>query len=125
MADVKIRKLDDWVVHSFRAEAERAGRSPEAELRLMLTEVARERRAALVGEINAFRDGLRARYGQMSDPTHLIREIGLDSLDPRDPRGRHRLIVVDASVVYGGARSPRTEWWWPTSWISKVAAASP
>jgi plasmid stability protein len=80
MADVKIRKLDDWVVHSFRAQAERAGRSLEAELRLTLTEVARERRAALVGEINAFRDGLRARYGQMLDSTPLIREIREDDI---------------------------------------------
>jgi plasmid stability protein len=33
MADVKIRKLDDWVVESFRARAKRAGRSLEDELR--------------------------------------------------------------------------------------------
>jgi plasmid stability protein len=75
MADVKIRKLDDWVVQSFRAQAKRAGRSLEAELRQTLTEVARERRAALVEEINAFREDLRARYGEMPDSTPLIREI--------------------------------------------------
>jgi plasmid stability protein len=75
MADVKIRKLDDWVVHSFRAQAKQAGHSLEAELRETLTEVARERRAALLGEINAFRSELRTRYGQMADSTPLIREI--------------------------------------------------
>jgi plasmid stability protein len=75
MADVKIRKLDDWVVESFRAQARRAGRSLEAELRRTLTDVARERRAELLGEINAFRDELRARYGELPDSTPLIREI--------------------------------------------------
>jgi plasmid stability protein len=75
MTDVKIRKLDDWVVRSFRAQAKQAGRSLEAELRQTLTEVARERRAALLGEINAFRDELRARFGEMPDSTSLIREI--------------------------------------------------
>ena len=44
MADVKIRKLDDWVVESFRARAKQAGRSLEEELRQFLTEAARERR---------------------------------------------------------------------------------
>ncbi len=33
MADVKIRKLDDWVVESFRAQAKKSGHSLEAELR--------------------------------------------------------------------------------------------
>ncbi|MGH6898920.1 MAG: FitA-like ribbon-helix-helix domain-containing protein [Geminicoccales bacterium] len=75
MAEVKIRKLDDWVVESFRARARRAGRSLEAELRQTLTDVARARRAELLGEINAFRDELRARYGEMPDSTPLIREI--------------------------------------------------
>ena len=72
---MKIRKLDDWVVQSFRAQAKRAGRSLEAELRQSLTDVARERRADLLGEINAFRDELRARYGELPDSTPLIREI--------------------------------------------------
>jgi plasmid stability protein len=75
MADVKIRKLDDWVVASFRARAKRAGRSLEAELRQTLTDIACARRTALLGEINAFRDELRARYGEMPDSTPLIREI--------------------------------------------------
>jgi plasmid stability protein len=75
MADVKIRKLDDWVVESFRAQARRAGRSLEAELRQTLTDVARERRAELLGEIDAFRDELRAKYGELPDSTPLIHEI--------------------------------------------------
>ncbi|MGH6905587.1 MAG: FitA-like ribbon-helix-helix domain-containing protein [Geminicoccaceae bacterium] len=75
MADVKIRKLDDWVVESFRAQARRAGRSLEAELRQTLTDVARERRAEMLGEIDAFRDELRARYGELPDSTPLIRGI--------------------------------------------------
>jgi hypothetical protein len=75
VTDVKIRKLDDWVVQSFRAQAKQAGRSLEAGLPQTLIDVARERRAALLGEINAFRDELRARYGEMADSTLLIREI--------------------------------------------------
>jgi len=75
MTDVEIRKLDDRVVQSFRARARQAARSLEAELRQTLTEVARERRAALLGEINAFRDELRAKHGEMPDSTLLIREI--------------------------------------------------
>jgi plasmid stability protein len=73
---LKIRKLDDWVVEAFRAQARQAGRSLEAELRPTLTAIARERREALLDEVHAFRQGLRARYGEMAESTPLIREIG-------------------------------------------------
>jgi len=74
MTDIKVRRLDEWVVEAFRARAKQAGRSLEEELRQTLTEVARMRRTALVDEINAFREGLRAEYGEMADSTPLIRE---------------------------------------------------
>ena len=55
MADVKIRKLDDWVVASFRACARQAGRSLEEELRQFLTEAARERRRRFITEAQLLR----------------------------------------------------------------------
>jgi plasmid stability protein len=73
MADVKIRKLDDWVVHSFRARATQAGRSLEEELRQTLTELAKGRRQALIEEIDAFREEVRAKHGELPDSTPLIR----------------------------------------------------
>ena len=75
MADVKIRKLDDWVVASFRARAKQAGRSLEEELRQFLTEAARERRRRFAAKLEAFSEELRAKYGEMPDSTPLIREI--------------------------------------------------
>jgi plasmid stability protein len=80
MTDVKVRRLDDWVVESFRARAKKAGRSLEEELRQTLTEVARMRREALIGEINTFREELRAKYGEMADSTPLIREMRADDI---------------------------------------------
>jgi plasmid stability protein len=74
MADVKIRKLDDWVVASFRARARQAGRSLEEELRQFLTEAARERRRRFADKLEAFTEQLRAKYGEMPDSTPLIRE---------------------------------------------------
>jgi plasmid stability protein len=74
MADVKIRKLDDWVVASFRARARQAGRSLEEELRQFLTEAARERRRDFADKLEAFTEKLRSKYGEMPDSTPLIRE---------------------------------------------------
>jgi plasmid stability protein len=74
MADVKIRKLDDWVVASFRARAKQAGRSLEEELRQFLTETARERRRRFADKLEVFSEQLRAKYGEMPDSTPLIRE---------------------------------------------------
>ena len=74
MADVKIRKLDDWVVESFRARAHEAGRSLEEELRQLLTETAREPRRRLIVELEELNVDLRAKYGELPDSTPLIRE---------------------------------------------------
>ncbi len=80
MADVKIRKLPDWVVSSFRSRAAALGHSLEEELRLLLTEVARSRRQEFLAETGTFQDRLRSRYGQLSDSTAGIR-------DDREQRG--------------------------------------
>jgi plasmid stability protein len=80
MADVKIRKLDEGVVASFRARAKAAGHSLEEELRRTLTEVARERRLAYVEKLRTLQKDLREAHGEMPDSTSLIRE-------DRDQRG--------------------------------------
>lgn len=74
MADVKIRKLPDWVVASYKARAEHAGRSLEEELRTLLVEEASKSRKELLRKIDAFRNGLRRKYGTLSDSTVGIRE---------------------------------------------------
>lgn len=74
MADVKIRKLDDWVVESFRARAQQAGRSLEEELRQLLTETARGRRQRLIAELEELNADLREKYGELPDSTPSIRE---------------------------------------------------
>lgn len=74
MADVKIRKLDDWVVESFRARAKQGGRSLEDELRRFLTDAARERRERFVAELDELNARLREKYGELPDTTPLIRE---------------------------------------------------
>lgn len=71
---MKIRKVPDWVIESFRSRAAALGRSLEEELRLLLTEVARARRQEFVAEAGAFQQNLRTRYGQLSDSTPGIRE---------------------------------------------------
>jgi plasmid stability protein len=80
MAEVKIRKLEDWVVDSFRARAKAAGRSLEEELRQLLTATARPCRKDYLDKLKAFNERIRAEYGEMPDSTPLIRE-------DRDTRG--------------------------------------
>jgi plasmid stability protein len=74
MADVKIRKLEDWVVESYRARAKEGGRSLEEELRQFLTEAARERRRRFIAELDELNTKLRNKYGELPDSTPLIRE---------------------------------------------------
>jgi len=74
MADVKIRKLDDWVLDTYRARANAAGHSLEEELRSLLTETALERQREFRRDAGKFRARLRAKYGQLSDSTSGIVE---------------------------------------------------
>ena len=73
MAEVKIRRLEDWVVASFRARAEQAGRSLEEELRQHLTKSALERRRRFIIELDELDAKLREKYGELPD-SPLIRE---------------------------------------------------
>lgn len=81
MADVKIRKLDDWVVESCRAQARRAGRSLEEELRQFLTGAARERRWRFADKLEAFTDQLRSSTAKCPTPPRSSGRVATNSDD--------------------------------------------
>jgi plasmid stability protein len=74
MADVKIRKIPDWVVLHYQARARQAGRSVEEELRLLLTEDALRPQREFAEEADRLRRALFERHGLFSDSVELIRE---------------------------------------------------
>lgn len=80
MPDVKVRKVPDWVIESFRSRAAARGHSLEQELRSLLVEVAHARRQEFIAATGAFQEHLRTRYGQLSDSTPGI-------LEDRERRG--------------------------------------
>jgi plasmid stability protein len=73
MADVKIRKLPEWVVVAFKDRAAHQGRSLEEELRNLLTEAASKPKQNRIAEMAAFRKMLRRKYGTLADSTGGIR----------------------------------------------------
>ena len=73
MPDVKIRKLEDWVVQSYRSTAEHAGHSLEEELRRVLTDTARRRRQETVAQLDALKDRFRREGMKPVDSTPGIR----------------------------------------------------
>jgi plasmid stability protein len=73
MADVKIRRLEDWVVAAHRNRAEQAGRSLEKELRVLLTAAALEPQRDFAREVPLLREEIRKQRGTLSDSTELIR----------------------------------------------------
>ena len=74
MADVKIRKLPDWVLAAHKSRVQNAGRSLEEELRLVLTTAALRPQKELTRKIAAFRNSLRRKHGLLPDSTPQIRE---------------------------------------------------
>jgi antitoxin FitA len=80
MGDVRVRKIDDWVVGWFRSQAKLHGRSLEGELRQVLTEAALGKKRAIAEEMRTHLDVLRKKYGTFSDSAVGIRE-------DRDARG--------------------------------------
>ncbi|HEX3673491.1 MAG TPA: hypothetical protein VHU87_04395 [Rhizomicrobium sp.] len=74
MADVKIRKLPDWVVEHHKRNAEQAGRSLEEELRVLLTDQTMAKRLYWSKRLRATREKIRKRHGVLSDSTADIRE---------------------------------------------------
>ena len=80
MTDVRIRKVEDWVLDSLRRQAKLQGKSLENELRDILTATAVAKRQAIVEEMRVGLKELHDKYGTFSDSTILIRE-------ERDARG--------------------------------------
>ena len=73
MADVKVRKLDDWVVEYHKRRAAEAGRSLEDQLRHALKEAALAPRREFAKRVRRRLARLRAKYGIMPDSTPGIR----------------------------------------------------
>ena len=72
---MKIRKLDAWVVESFRVRARQAGRALEEELRQFLTEAAWERHRRFIAELDELNGpGCDDKYGELPDSTPPLRE---------------------------------------------------
>jgi plasmid stability protein len=80
MGDIRVRKLDDWVVGWFQAQAKRHGRSLEGELRETLTDAVLHRKKEIAAEMRADLQELEGKYGLFSDSARIIREM-------RDSRG--------------------------------------
>ncbi|MBV8799234.1 MAG: hypothetical protein JOY77_01505 [Alphaproteobacteria bacterium] len=74
MAEVKIRKLPDWVVEHHKRKAERAGRSLEEELRILLTDDASAKRQYWLKRAAKTREAIRRRRGTIPNLTEIIRE---------------------------------------------------
>jgi plasmid stability protein len=80
MGDIRVRRIDEWVVDWFRAQAKQHGRSLEGELRETLAEAALRRKKEIATQLRADLQELEAKYGLFSDSAKIIRET-------RDARG--------------------------------------
>jgi plasmid stability protein len=67
MADVKIRRLPDWVVDHYKRSAERAGRSLEEELRVLLTEHTAGKRQYWAKRLDKLREKIHRKHGTLPD----------------------------------------------------------
>lgn len=74
MKEVRIRKVEDWIVEAFRARAKRRGRSLEAELREILSEEAMRPRREMAENAKALRHAIERESGLLPDSVPLIRE---------------------------------------------------
>jgi plasmid stability protein len=80
MGDIRVRKLEDWVVGWFRTQAKQHGRSLEGELRETLTDAVVRRKKEIATELRADLQELEKKHGLFSDSAKIIREM-------RDVRG--------------------------------------
>jgi plasmid stability protein len=75
MTEVRIRKVDDWVVESLRVRAHSKGQSLEGALRDLLRQEAMRPKLELANELREMREELRKKYGTFSDTTAIIRQM--------------------------------------------------
>ena len=80
MAEIRVRKVEDWVIGWFRSQAKKHGKSLEGELRQVLIEAAQRRKQEIADDLRADLKQLEDKFGTFSDSTQLIRE-------DRDNRG--------------------------------------
>ena len=80
MAEVRVRKLESWVVAWFRSQAKKHGQSLEGELRETLKDVVLTRKRMTADQLRADLKAFQEKYGAFSDSAALIRE-------DRDARG--------------------------------------
>jgi plasmid stability protein len=74
MKEVRVRKLEEWVVEEFRNRARRNGTSLENELREFLRREAARPAQQLAEELLGFRGEVQDSRGLLSDSAALIRE---------------------------------------------------
>ena len=72
MGEVKVRKLDDWVIKAWQNRAQGAGRSLEEELRQALTEGALRPQHEFASLAAQLRAAIQKAVGPMSDSTAQI-----------------------------------------------------
>ncbi|MGH6870124.1 MAG: FitA-like ribbon-helix-helix domain-containing protein [Rhizomicrobium sp.] len=72
MADVKIRKLPDWVVNQYKRSAKLAGRSLEEELRVFLMDASQAKWRFWIDRLEKSREQVRKRHGAL--PNFVLEE---------------------------------------------------
>jgi antitoxin FitA len=80
MAEIRVRKLEEWVVDALRARAKRHGQSLEGELRRLLCDEAKRPRFEAAERATALRAAIAQEHGLLPDSAASIRE-------DRDARG--------------------------------------
>jgi len=80
MAELRIRKLDDWVTSWFKVQAKLHNRTLERELRELLTEMVRSRKEQNAEQMLADLEMIEQKHGLFLDSAQGIRE-------ERDKRG--------------------------------------
>lgn len=72
MGEIKIRRLDDWVIDVYRRRAERSGQSIEEEVRRTLKESALVAQRRFGERAKALREKLRMEHGEVFDSAALM-----------------------------------------------------
>lgn len=73
MAELKVRKLEAWVVDVWRQRAQRAGHSLEEELRQLLTQEALKSQVDFASQAAVLRAEIARVHGILSDSSEHVR----------------------------------------------------
>lgn len=80
MGEIRVRGVDEGVIHALRDNARREGSSLSELLRRLLADAAMRPRRELIAQARAIREGMRDVHGTLDDSTPAIRA-------ERDERG--------------------------------------